>query len=77
MHNNKTETIILCNILSSDLRKKSLLLQGICHLLEVFLKAHGLILLSLHFGRQQTMYSQNLSFLQREGHALGRKERSE
>ncbi len=41
----------------------SLLLQGINHLLEIILKAHGLNVLGLHFRRQQTMYPQNLSLL--------------
>jgi len=46
------------------------LLQRIGHLLEIFLKAHRLIILSLHFGRQETVYTQNLPLLQGKGHAL-------
>lgn len=47
-----------------------LLLKWVNHLLEVILKAHSLNVLSLHFGRQQTVEAQNLPLLQGEGHAL-------
>lgn len=70
----KTNALFLFKNMFKQYNKKnaSLLLQGIVQLFEIFLKAQGLNFLSLHFGRQQTMYPQNLTLLKGKGHTLWR-----